>query len=197
MEPNKLPQVVESKEGVEVGQDENWYDQFVEKTQRMMIERKQYGLVCYVDPNESFPQATYYLSHQGRRPNYHTGSVEEENSVSLTPDKTPEIGGLVETMHLSIQLHNANEPEKSTMIEMTSNDKADKLGVPRSSGLLEKMITETKGRTASIVEKEATLQAESQGATTITDEKSETSEKSLTLFDLHFKTRQTNKQTII
>ncbi|ETO36835.1 hypothetical protein RFI_00229, partial [Reticulomyxa filosa] len=50
---------------------------FTTATYRKAIESKQYGRVCYADPNELFPQATYYLHPDLKRPDYHQNDNQE------------------------------------------------------------------------------------------------------------------------
>jgi len=55
---------------------------------RMAIESKQYGNVCYADPNELFPQATYYLRPDLKRPEYHTNNLNNNDNESDNNNKS-------------------------------------------------------------------------------------------------------------
>ncbi|ETO15823.1 hypothetical protein RFI_21541, partial [Reticulomyxa filosa] len=86
LELTQLEEAVESKDDAK--QDDNWYDKFLEKTQKgakttKKTRQKHHGRMCYVDPNELFPQATYFVS-QTQRPNYYAESHEQDQEVSVS-----------------------------------------------------------------------------------------------------------------
>ncbi|ETO14719.1 ion transporter, partial [Reticulomyxa filosa] len=120
-------------------QDENWYDKFLEKTQKgaktaKKTQRKHRGRVCYVDPNELFPQATYYVSQQVQRPNYYAETHEQEEiSVSSTMEKV---------------VHSEDEEEEAIttpIMEAKADDKGtDKVDAPLLV-LTDTLISDAKG----------------------------------------------------
>ncbi|ETO30292.1 hypothetical protein RFI_06825, partial [Reticulomyxa filosa] len=108
------------------------------KTHRLAIERKEHGRVCYVDPNESFPQATYYLSDHSQRPSYQV-ELDAEHSFS-SRDKTVEIEP-GETAYLILQetgrLTELREEKNVEFVSLQDREAAGntKMGVSRPQDL--------------------------------------------------------------
>ncbi|ETO26433.1 sodium-potassium-chloride cotransporter [Reticulomyxa filosa] len=76
------------------------------------IESKKYGRVCYVDPNELFPQATYYLHPNLKRPDYHKNSKKSGKNTKVLP-KDSESNVLLK---LDIEENNNEESEEREKI---------------------------------------------------------------------------------
>ncbi|ETN98049.1 hypothetical protein RFI_39474 [Reticulomyxa filosa] len=128
------------------------------RTQPMSIERKQHGRVCYVDPNESFPQATYYVSSQVQRPAYSNDELPEETSVSLSDDvqgfglkhleknvcdmcfvRDDLVHGITENMNINVEdkLNATTQEKDKTALAIETDDTAD---------LIKSELFTTKGR---------------------------------------------------